>query len=94
MTTLRFDPPVQAPLGHESRLVRAVDEAVSIVRAHAIDTGDGVSIRLVRMLKNAETFDQVEAAATAFRIWCLMSARLANSTKKESSAVAGQELRG
>ena len=79
MATTRFDPPVQAFLGGESRLVRTVDEAVTIVRAHAIDTGDGVSIRLVRMLKDAETSKEVEAAATAFRIWCQMSTRLASS---------------
>jgi hypothetical protein len=52
----------------------AVDDlfrAASIVRTHAIETGDPVSIRLVRILKNAESPAQIRAAISAFRRWTI-----------------------
>jgi hypothetical protein len=44
-------------------------KAASIVRAHAIKTGDIASVRLVRVLKDAESPEQISSAISAFRKW-------------------------
>ena len=44
-------------------------KAASIVRAHAIKTGNMSSVRLVRLLKDAETPEQISSAISAFRKW-------------------------
>jgi hypothetical protein len=46
----------------------AVD-ATSFVRTHAILTGDISSIRLVRVLQDANTSDQKSEATNAFHLW-------------------------
>jgi hypothetical protein len=43
--------------------------ATSFVRRHAILTGDISSIRLVRVLQDAHTFEQEHEATTAFHHW-------------------------
>jgi hypothetical protein len=44
-------------------------KAASIVRTHAIKTGDIASVRLVRVLKDAESPEQISSAISAFRKW-------------------------
>ena len=44
-------------------------KAASIVRTHAINTRNPESIRLVRVLKEAATPDQIRTAISAFRKW-------------------------
>lgn len=44
-------------------------QAASVVRRHAIETGDIASIRLVRVLKDATSPDEVGSAIAAFRKW-------------------------
>jgi hypothetical protein len=44
-------------------------KAASIVRAHAIKTGNMASVRLVRVLKDAESPEQISSAISAFRKW-------------------------
>ena len=44
-------------------------KAASIVRTHAIKTGNMASVRLVRVLKDAESPEQISSAISAFRKW-------------------------
>jgi hypothetical protein len=46
-------------------------DAVAVVRAHAIETGDLSSIRLVRILKDATSPGEIAGAGEAFRAWAL-----------------------
>jgi hypothetical protein len=46
-------------------------DAIAVVRAHAIETGELSSIRLVRLMKDATSPDEVLEAGEAFRAWAL-----------------------
>lgn len=46
-------------------------DAIAVVRAYAIETGDLSSIRLVRILKDATSPDEIAEAGEAFRAWAL-----------------------
>jgi hypothetical protein len=63
-----FNPPVRVSASAGSSIASG-DDAITLVRNHAIETGDGDSIRLVRKLKDAGTPDEIESAAAAFRRW-------------------------
>jgi hypothetical protein len=52
-------------------VIQRLKDAVAVVRAHAIDTGDLSSIRLVRILKDATSPDEIAQAGEAFRAWAL-----------------------
>jgi hypothetical protein len=49
--------------------INNLPRAASIVRAHAIKTGNMASVRLVRILKDAESPEQISFAISAFRKW-------------------------
>jgi hypothetical protein len=49
--------------------INNLPKAASIVRAHAIKTGSMASVRLVRVLKDAESPEQISSAVSAFRKW-------------------------
>jgi hypothetical protein len=48
-----------------------LSDAIAVVRAHAIETGDLSSIRLVRLLKDATSPGEIAEAGEAFRAWAL-----------------------
>jgi hypothetical protein len=52
-------------------VIERLRDAVAVVREHAIETGDLASIRLVRVLKNATSPDEVAQAGAAFRRWAM-----------------------
>ena len=49
-----------------------LDDAIALVRAHAIETGELSSIRLVRIMKDATSPDEIAQAGEAFRAWALL----------------------
>jgi hypothetical protein len=49
--------------------VQRLKDTIALVRAHAIETGDLSSIRLVRVMKDATSSDEVAEADAAFRAW-------------------------
>jgi hypothetical protein len=50
-------------------VITRAHSATSFVRTHAINTGDISSIRLVRLLQDANTLEQKCEASTAFHRW-------------------------
>jgi hypothetical protein len=52
-------------------VVQRLKDAIALVRAHAIETGDLSSIRLVRIMKDATSSNEVAEAGAAFRAWAL-----------------------
>lgn len=52
-------------------VIQRLNEAIALVRAHAIETGDLTSVRLVRMLKDATSPDEIAEAGETFRAWAV-----------------------
>jgi hypothetical protein len=50
-------------------VVQRLKGAIALVRAHAIETGDLSSIRLIRIMKDATSSGEVAEAGAAFRAW-------------------------
>jgi hypothetical protein len=52
-------------------VIERMKEAIAVVRAHAIETGDLTSIRLVRILRDATSPEEIAEAGAAFRAWAV-----------------------
>lgn len=61
--------PALRPNDAQQAVIYRERAATSFVRNHAILTGDISSIRLVRVLQDANTCDLEQEATTAFHLW-------------------------
>jgi hypothetical protein len=67
MTEFPLEPPVQLDLVESP--VCTLAQAIPVVGAHAIQTGNTFSARVARMLRDVGTSEEAAQAEAVFRIW-------------------------